>query len=100
MTKEFTIYTLFILLTVSMGVVFQFMLGRIKELNIMQKKIVSSMESLHKDMSKIKGRKRLEYLNASKKYSRAPGQVLRGDLTLEYNGAKADTKAVFMLDKE
>ena len=33
MSQEFTFYALFILLTVSMGVVFQFMLAKIKALN-------------------------------------------------------------------
>ena len=94
MSQEFTIYTLFILLTISMGIVFQFMLVKIKQLNLVQKRIMKSLHYVHEDVMEMR-----------KKHSpstiRSNGDnVLKGDLTLEYRGAIADTRATFMLDKK
>ena len=100
MSKEFTIYTLFILLTISMGVVFQFMLAKIKQLNLVQKRIIKSLHSIHGDVVEIKADKTKDNFSRDKKATRAHHQILRGDLTLEYKGAVADTRATFMLDKE
>ena len=94
MSKEFTIYTLFILLTISMGVVFQFMLAKIRELNTVQKRIIKSLHSIHGDVVDIKDNKNNNGQRKGKK------DILKGDLTLEYRGAIADTRATFMLDSD
>lgn len=94
MSKEFTIYTLFILLTISMGVVFQFMLAKIRELNTVQKRIIKSLHSIHGDVVGIKDNKNNSGQRKGKK------DILKGDLTLEYRGAIADTRATFMLDSD
>ena len=92
MTQEFTIYTLFILLTVSMGIVFQFMLAKIKELTAVQKRIIKSLHSIHGDVLDYRDHKN----NSGKRNNKK--DVLKGNLTLEYRGAIADTRATFMLD--
>ncbi len=94
MTQEFTVYTLFILLTVSMGIVFQFMLAKIKELNKIQRRIIKSIHFLHEDINEAKkSSKHMPFKDSG-------GDVLKGDLTLEYRGSIADTRATFMLDKK
>lgn len=94
MSQEFTIYTLFILLAVSMGVIFQFMLAKIKQLNIVQQRIMKSIHFIHDDVVELKNKK------SATSFKRNDQDVLRGDLTLEYRGARADTRATFMLDKK
>ena len=94
MSQEFTIYTLFVLLTVSMGIVFQFMLAKIKHLNMIQHRIMKSIHFIHEDVVQLKKKESSPVIKSN-------GQnVLKGDLTLEYRGAIADTRATFMLDKK
>ena len=94
MSQEFTIYTLFILLTISMGIVFQFMLVKIKQLNLVQKRIMKSLHYVHEDVVQIKRK------DSPSTFKRNGQNILKGDLTLEYRGAVADTRATFMLDKK
>ena len=96
MSQEFTFYTLFILLTVSMGVVFQFMLAKIKSLNDNQKAMVRSISFVHNEVLNIKNKKNTGSPNRTWRGA----DTLKGDLTLEYRGAIADTRATFMLDKD
>ena len=106
MTQEFTFYTLFILLTLSMGVVFQFFIAKIKNLEKNQKRIVKSIEMLHRESFNArddnKPKKRLDKPRPSRQAYNTPAkpQVLTGHLRLNYQGRSADTRAVFMLDKE
>tara|TARA_Y100001973_G_C5194738_1_gene333420 strand:+ start:1064 stop:1366 length:303 start_codon:yes stop_codon:yes gene_type:complete len=100
MTKEITMYILFIMLTVSMGIVFQFMLNKIKILTSTQRKLVRSMNSLHNDLVIIKNEDTRSASIGSHGRINKNRNVLRGDLTLEYQGAIADTRAIFMLDKD
>ena len=94
MSQEFTIYTLFILLAISMGIVFQFMLLKIKQLNMVQRRIMKSIHFIHEDVVQLKKKESSTGIKSN-------GQnVLKGDLTLEYRGAIADTRATFMLDKK
>ncbi len=94
MSQEFTIYTLLILLTISMGIVFQFMLLKIKQLNMVQHRIMKSIHFIHEDVVQLKKKESSPGIKSN-------GQnVLKGDLTLEYRGAIADTRATFMLDKK
>jgi len=96
MSQEFTFYALFILLTVSMGVVFQFMLAKIKSLNNNQRAMVRSIHFLHDEIKKTNNNK----ITGSPNRTWRGADTLKGDLTLEYRGAIADTRATFMLDKE
>ena len=100
MSQEFTFYALFILLTVSMGVIFQFMLAKIKALNNNQKAMVRSISYIHNEVLNVKNNKKTDSPSSPVNSTRRRGQVLKGDLTLEYRGAIADTRATFMLDKE
>jgi len=100
MSQELTFYALFLLLTVSMGVVFQFMLSKIKALDNNQKAIVKSLGFVHSEVLKVKNNKITDSPRATKNSTTRGADVLRGDLTLEYRGAIADTRATFMLDKE
>ena len=100
MSQELTFYALFILLTVSMGVVFQFMLAKIKSLNENQKAIVKSISFVHSEILRVKDNKIIDISNGTKNSTTRRAQVLRGDLTLEYKGSSADTRATFRLDKE
>jgi hypothetical protein len=79
-----------------MGVVFQFMLAKIKSLNDNQKAMVRSISFVHNEVLNIKNKKNTGSLNRT----RRGADILKGDLTLEYRGAIADTRATFMLDKE
>jgi hypothetical protein len=94
MTQELTVYILFIMLTVSMGIVFQFMLGKIRSLTNTQKRIINSLHSIHGDVVEIRKKETIVEPRINN------NNVLRGDLTLEYRGAIADTRATFMLDKK
>ena len=100
MSQEFTFYALFILLTVSMGVVFQFMLAKIKSLNNNQKAMVRSISYIHNEVLNVKNNKKIDSPSSPVNSTRRTSQVLKGDLTLEYRGAIADTRATFMLDEE
>jgi hypothetical protein len=107
MSQEITFYTLFILLTVSMGIVFQFMLAKIKALDNSQKAIMKSLSFVHGEVLKVKKDKNIgsspePFGDRSKasKSTRRGARVLKGDLTLEYRGAIADTRATFMLDED
>ena len=100
MSQEFTFYALFILLTVSMGIVFQFMLAKIKTLNNTQKAIMKSLSFVHGEVLKVKKNRNIESPRASQKSTWTSRDTLKGDLTLEYRGAIADTRATFMLDEE
>ena len=102
MSQEFTFYTLFVMLTLSVGIIFQFCLARIKALGESNKKLLKSLSHMHRDLYFLKNKEEKQY---TKFTQRSPSRnsrpkVLRGDLTLEYNGSKADTRATFMLDKE
>ena len=107
MSQEFTFYTLFVLLAISMEVVFQFMLAKIRALDNNQKAIVKSLGFVHGEVLKVKKDKNIgsspepfgDRAKASKS-TRSGAGVLKGDLTLEYRGAIADTRATFMLDED
>ena len=102
MSKELTFYILFIMLTVSVGMIFQFMLNRIKILNKKQLEFNRTIHKLHEDLRALSSAS----INNKQKYIRVPharqsrSKVLQGNLTLEYKGSKADTRAIFILDKE
>lgn len=100
MSQEFTFYALFILLTISMGIVFQFMLAKIKSLNNNQRAMVRSIHFLHDEIKKTNNNKITYSPKRPVNPELVTRQVLRGDLTLEYKDAIADTRATFMLDKE
>ena len=100
MSQEFTIYTLFILLTVSMGIIFQFMLAKINSLKATQKTIMKAMSGINKNVMDIRNNKIIDSPKATGNSTWRGADTLRGDLTLEYRGAKADTRATFMLDKD
>ena len=106
MTQEFTFYTLFILLTLSMGVVFQFVIAKIKSIEKNQKRMVKSIETLHRESFNArddkKTKNRFERPRQTRQTYNTPSkaQVLTGHLRLNYQGRSADTRAVFMLDKE
>jgi hypothetical protein len=100
MSQELTFYALFLLLTVSMGVVFQFMLSKIKALDNNQKAIVKSLGFVHGEVLKVKNNKIIDSPKVTKNSTWRGADTLKGDLTLEYRGAIADTRATFMLDKD
>lgn len=100
MSQELTVYALFILLTVSMGAVFQFMLAKIKALDNNQKAIVKSISFVHGEVLKVRKNKTIDISNSPKGMPAHRAQVLRGDLTLEYEGSMAETRATFRIDKE
>ena len=100
MTAEFTFYALFIMLTISMGVVFQFCLSRIKKVSNDIKKANQSISKLHAEM--YENRNKMKNIK-EKAHSRPvfrKGKTLSGNLELEYYGKSAQTKAIFYVDKE
>ena len=88
MTEGFILF-LFILLTLSMGIIFQFFLYKLRELNKVQKRIIDSLHFVHDSQKK----------STISSQARA-NKVLRGNLSLEYRGSRADTRATFILDKD
>ena len=100
MTAEFTFYALFIMLTISMGVVFQFCLGRIKKLSNDIKKVNQSINKIHVEMYENRSEmKNIKSTTKSRPVFRK-GKTLTGNLELEYYGRSAQTKAIFHVDKE
>jgi hypothetical protein len=97
MSKELTLYALLILLTFSIGIVFQFMLSKIKDLKETQTAIIKSINSINRNILKLKSREITGYPRENKKRERG---TLKGDLTLKYQGSVATARAVFVLDKE
>ena len=97
MTAEFTFYVLFLMLTISMGVIFQFGLGRIKKLQKDIKKMNESIVILHSHVNKsseaVKNIKTSMHRPVFRK-----GKTIKGDLELEYYGRSAQTKAIFHID--
>tara|TARA_B100001029_G_C15026149_1_gene433756 strand:- start:735 stop:983 length:249 start_codon:yes stop_codon:yes gene_type:complete len=82
------------MLTISMGIIFQFMLNKIKQLNNIQNKLIKSVHEVHRDLVRVRAdRPKINVRSRDQ-------EILRGDLTLEYRGAIADTRATFMLDKK
>jgi len=79
-----------------MSAVFQFMLGKIKRLNDNQKAIVKSISFVHGEVLDLKNKNNTGSPNRAWRGA----HTLKGDLTLEYRGAIADTRATFMLDEE
>tara|TARA_Y100000114_G_scaffold154042_1_gene175225 strand:- start:983 stop:1288 length:306 start_codon:yes stop_codon:yes gene_type:complete len=99
-TAEFTFYALFIMLTISMGIVFQFCLSRIKKVSNDIKKANQSISKLHAEV--YENRNKMQNIKAST-HSRPvfrKGKTLSGNLELEYYGKSAQTKAIFYVDKE
>jgi len=76
------------------------MLAKIKSLNNNQKAMVRSISYIHGEVLNIKNNKKLNTTSSPVNSTRLRSEVLKGDLTLEYRGAIADTRATFMLDKE
>jgi hypothetical protein len=76
------------------------MLAKIKSLNDNQKAMIRSIGFVHNEVLKIKNNKITGRPRVPENSSRWGADTLRGDLTLEYGGAIADTRATFMLDKE
>lgn len=90
-----------------MGLVFQFVIGKLKSLDKNQKRIVKSIETLHRDSYNArtdpKRQHRAEKTVPRRKVHSSPPtkpQILTGNLRLNYQGRSADTRAVFMLDKD
>lgn len=88
MTEGFILF-LFILLTLSIGIIFQFFLIKLKKIDKAQKRIVESLHFIHDSQKKT------TWSPSSKN-----NKVLRGNLSLEYRGSRADTRATFILDKD
>ena len=85
------------MLTVSMGVVFQFILGRIKKINKDIAKVNSSVSKLHEELFQNRNSIAKSSQQKNKSYK---NKQLTGNLELEYNGSKAYTRATFYIDKE
>ena len=98
MTGEFTFYALFVMLTISMGVIFQFGLSQIKKIQKDIRKMNESIVRLH-----THARESSETVSSIKSSMKQPvfrrGKTIKGDLELEYYGRRAQTKAIFHIDK-
>ena len=102
MTGEFTFYTLFIMLTISMGVVFQFLLGQIRNIKSDAKKMQETIRNIQNQVQKIRNSPRSpsRVTRRQRPGSHKRSSTLSGDLDLEYKGTRAQTKAVFYIDNE
>ena len=76
------------------------MLSKIKALDNNQKAIVKSLGFVHGEVLKVKNNKIIDSPKVTKNSTWRGADTLKGDLTLEYRGAIADTRATFMLDKD
>lgn len=102
MTGEFTYYALFLMLSVTTGVVFQFYLGQIKKLKKDIAKMNASIVKLHQELrsqgnevTNIKSKRKSNVIPFRRRHRR-----LEGNLELEYQGSKASTRAIFHVDDE
>lgn len=100
MTSEFTYYALFVMLTVSMGVIFQFFLGSIRKINKDVAKINQSINNLHKEIHSMRASTRNQGSKVVHQERSSRNKTLKGNLELEYQGAKAITAATFYVNKE
>ncbi len=100
MSGEATFYILFIMLTLSMGLVFQFILGRIKKISLDIKKINESIAKLHQEAHQNRNNSRRSTVQKTQNTRSLRNKQLSGNLSLEYQGQKAITRATFYIDKE
>ncbi len=90
------------MLTVATCIVFQFALGQIGKLKKDISKINANINLLHSEVYNNKSQmKRIKTTRStpSKPVFRR-GKTVSGNLELEYQGARAQTKAIFYIDKE
>ena len=102
MTSEFTYYALFVMLTISVGVIVQFFLGSIRKLNKDIKKINQSINNIHSELysSRDRAQKPAPKVIYHQGKTSLKNRTLRGDLELEYQGSRAITSATFRIDKD
>jgi len=102
MTGEFTYYALFLMLSVTTGIIFQFYLGQIRKLKKDIVKMNASIVQLHQELrsqgtevASMKNKKMGNVIPFRSRHRR-----LEGNLELEYQGSKASTRAIFHVDKD
>jgi len=100
MSGEATFYVLFIMLTLSMGLVFQFILGRIKKISNDTKKLNESIVKLHQEAYQNRNSSKKSTYQKPQSSRSLRNKQLSGNLSLEYQGQKAITRATFYIDKE
>ena len=101
MTAEFTFYILFILLSITTGVVFQFMLSHIKKVRKDLTKLTATVSKIHTEVNSIKNQPQSKpgrSFERSQSFRR--NRVLTGCLELEHQGARAQTNATFYVKEE
>ena len=102
MTLEFTFYTLFIMLSIAIGVIFQFCLGQIKKTKKDILKVNASINKIHQELqhSRRDSSNKSQNKRNTERFSRKRGSVLTGCLELEHQGARAQTNAIFYVKEE
>lgn len=102
MTGEFTFYALFLMLSITTGVIFQFYLGQIRKLKKDITKMNGSIVKIHQELrnqgnevTNIKSKRTSNVIPFRRRHRR-----LEGNLELEYQGSKASTRAIFHVDDE
>lgn len=105
MTGEFTYYALFLMLSVTTGIIFQFYLGQIRKMKEDITKMNASIVKLHQELrsqgSEVAQIKSKSTSNVIPFRRPSTGQrLLKGNLELEYQGSKANTRAIFHVDDE
>tara|TARA_A200000159_G_C7304663_1_gene331784 strand:+ start:1110 stop:1403 length:294 start_codon:yes stop_codon:yes gene_type:complete len=96
MSDETFIYGLIILITLSFSVAFSFLSKKVNRLNEKYRRALEIMTFLNNNVKSI--RKEGRARRAPIKSGFADKKVLKGSLTLRYNGEEARTKATFKLD--
>ena len=104
MSGEFTYYALFVMLAISTGVVFQFFLGQIRKVKMdiakMNKSIVKMHTEIRNNTSQTASTRDAIRKSRSNVIPFRRNRRLEGNLELEYQGAKAQTRAIFHVDDE
>lgn len=96
MGQEFFIYGLIIAITLSFSIAFNFLLKRVTRLSQKYQRALEIITFLNNSVKTLKDQSYA--LKTPSKKSFSAQRILRGSLTLKYNGEEADTKAVFRLD--
>jgi len=104
MTGEFTYYALFLMLSVTTGIIFQFYLGQIRKLKKDIAKMNASIVQLHQELrsqsTEVANIKTKKMGNVIPFRPRNRHRRLEGNLELEYQGSRASTRAIFHVDDE
>lgn len=94
MSEEFFLYTLIIIVTLSMSLAFGFIHKKVIKLEQKYKRALEIIAFLNNNVKNIKRGNSSHRSN----FSYRKNEIISGDLTIIHNGEQVNTKAVFKVD--